>query len=352
VDDLPAIINAGVALTLTATADDLNGSTVPSCQQNGNSVAYTSFEEPSTGARYQDLNTASHALVNIGGLADVIYTSLGGELGFSAYFTSTGGTGLSDGDYMGIQDFTGDVGMYTDGFQGYELSDTDGIVTVTLDTVNLATYANASVCTDIFVIDDSWETDDRIRVWVNNGSTDIDLLNTAGSDIDSATVGGYPLEGAWRTLSLDLSGYTSATLKFELESNASAEAVYFDNIVFTDAAPGPQTPVTNIGTVSQVEFFYSTDGGQTFVSAGTDTDGSDGWTVDFVPPVEGDYQFYSVATDSDGLAEPAPIVADVNAVIEPAANSTQIPLPLWIIVAMTALLGFIGMKNLSSNSRP
>ncbi len=327
-DNLPADIKAGETISLSAAASDINGTHVTTCQVNGNRLAYTSFEEPSTGGRYEDPNTATHALANFSGLADVVYTSTGSELGFSALFTSTGGSGLSDGDFVGVQNFTGDVGSYTEGTQGYEMSDTDGIMTVSLDSVDLSAQSHASVCIDLFVSETGWESSDNLRIWVSNGGTEFDLLNTVGQDIDAITLAGAALEGAWHTLSLDLSGFASATLHMQLESNSAAEEVYFDNIVFTDAAPAQGGATQNIGSIAQVEFFYSNDGGQSYVSAGVDSNGADGWSLDFVPPEAGDYRFYSQATDSDGVVEPSPVLADVKAAVA-GAETVQVPLPLW-----------------------
>jgi hypothetical protein len=356
-ENLASTITAGTPITLSATASDINGtvSSAPICQANGNSIAYTSFEEPSTGdgSRYTDSNINSHALINISPYGDVIYTSTGGELGFTAYFTSNGSTdGLSDGDYIGVTSYATDVSNYTDGTQGYELSDTDGRLTVSLDSVDLSSYSQSSVCIDIFVPDTGWETSnpqDNIRIWINNGSTDIDLLNNNGSDIDSMTVNGSALEGSWHTLSLDLSGYTSATLSFELESNSASEKLYVDYITFMDAAPSQGSLVPNPGVVAQVEFFYSTDGGQTFQSAGIDTNGADGWSVEFTPPTEGSYEFYSLATDSDGMTEPAPVISDLQASVDaPAPTSRQVPLPLWAYLLMMLSISLIARHNIKT----
>ncbi|NIW50253.1 MAG: hypothetical protein GWN30_37420, partial [Gammaproteobacteria bacterium] len=93
--------------------------------------AYTSFEEPSTGSQYIDSGDSStdHPLVNNPGQMTVNFTSTGGEIGFSAfYFNSRDDVGLTDGDYFGVTDYTGQVGSYTSGSQGYEMTDADGAI--------------------------------------------------------------------------------------------------------------------------------------------------------------------------------------------------------------------------------
>ncbi len=197
-------------------------------------VGFTSFEEPSTGGKYTDADTSSHALSNVAGLADVVYASTGSELGFSAFFTSTGGSGLSDDDFIGVTSFTGAVGSFSDGSQGYQLSDTDGIVTVTTDSVALLDGLS-SVSIDFFLDTTGYESTDRTRIWAEvDGGVEIDLLNTAGSDINDLGI-----EGSWLTVTADLTGYTSAQLHFEAEFNAASETIYFDNVVFDSVAAVP-----------------------------------------------------------------------------------------------------------------
>jgi hypothetical protein len=201
---------------------------------NAATVAYTSFEEPTTGGKYTDTLGAatSHALINNSSEAPVNYAG-GAELGFSSYYTYTGSVdGLADGDFVGVTNYTGTVGSYPDGVQGFQMSDTDGIMTTTIQTVDLSGYTGGSVSVDLFIQETGYESADRARVWLTvDGGAEIDLLNTAGSDIDDLGIEGY-----WFSLSEDLSAYTTATLAFELETNAATEAMYVDNVLFTGNA--------------------------------------------------------------------------------------------------------------------
>ena len=207
-----------------------------------NIIAYTSFEEPDLFSGYYtdtlDKST-DHALLSNADQPVVNYTSIGGELGFSSYYTNTrGDVGLTDGDYVGVTNYTPTtIVSYTDGTQGFEMQDADGMMTLTLDTVDLTGYMDTSVSLDLFVNETGWETgsaQDIIRVYVTmNDGMAIDLLNTGTSDIDDLGIEDY-----WMTFSLDLSGYTSATLSIALDSNAAAEAIYVDNVVF-EGSPVP-----------------------------------------------------------------------------------------------------------------
>jgi predicted extracellular nuclease len=182
-----------------------------------------------------------HDLVNNAGQAPVNYTSTGGELGFDSYYYNTrDDVGLTDGDYVGVTDYTGAVGAYPNGGQGFEIQDADGAMRTTLDTVSLVGYTDVEVSIQYFVQETGWETapEDILHIWVEvDGGATIDLIDSAGSDIDALGI-----EGSWQTVTQSLAGYTQATLHFELDSNAADESVYFDNVLFSGTAAGDQPP--------------------------------------------------------------------------------------------------------------
>jgi len=198
-------------------------------------IASTSFENAMVDGQYVDTGDAAvdHDLVNNAGQSVVDFTADGTEMGFDAYYRNTrSDVGLTDGDFVGATSFTGTVGSFTDGVQGYEMQDADGTMGMSFDTVN---FAGAwSVSLDLFVQTTGWETDDSIHIWaeVDGGST-VDILNTIGSDVNDRGI-----EGAWMSLNLDLSAYTTATLFVELESNSGSESIYLDNVSFR-AVPTP-----------------------------------------------------------------------------------------------------------------
>ena len=208
----------------------------------GQVIAFTSFENAFVGDQYVDTGDASmdHDLVNNAGQSDVDFLADGVEIGFdSFYFNSRNDVGLTDGDFVGATNFTGTVGAFTDGVQGFELQDADGTMRTTFDTVTSPLGAPRvefewSLCIDYFVQETGWESDDRIRIWVDADGTEIDLLNTAGSDIDDLGI-----EDGWRTATLNLTGYANVTLMVELESNSGSESLYLDNIVFKTGIPTP-----------------------------------------------------------------------------------------------------------------
>jgi hypothetical protein len=206
-------------------------------------IAYTSFEEPGVypGKLYTDTGDklVDHSLINNTNqpLVSWAQTSPNSELGFSSYYRNThNNVGLSDGDYVGVTSSKTGFSAFPSGFQGFQMSDTDGRMTTTLNSVDLDGFSEPMVSLDLYVAKTTWETSDRIRVWATvDGSTEINLLNTQGQDIDTLA-----MEGLWTTLSASLTGYTMATLAFELDSNAGPESIYIDNIEFNgEVSPVP-----------------------------------------------------------------------------------------------------------------
>ena len=146
----------------------------------------------------------------------------GSDVSYGASYTTTNSTGLSDGDYFGVTSFVTTVGAFTEGTQGYQMSDTDGITTLTTGTVSDVD----SVSMDLYVQSTSWESTDYITVSFVGTTTTV-LLDTNGYDIDLD----FPTyEGAWTSVSGAVAG--TGYLVVEFSSNAATESIYLDNIMF------------------------------------------------------------------------------------------------------------------------
>ncbi|MDP6600930.1 MAG: hypothetical protein QGH76_01395 [Phycisphaerales bacterium] len=198
-------------------------------------IAYQSFEFDGLGGKYYDTGDAAvdHQLFNNAGEAWVEYNGGDGSMAFTAWYWNTrNGSGLVDGDYVGVTNYTGGgVGAYTDGTQGYQLSDTDGMMSVDFGSVDFGGATDVMMSVDIFVASTGWEDDDSFFIMTSGGAFD-----TLGTDIDDSG-----LEGVWTTIEFDLSGLDGSSLVIGLDSNSGTEAIYIDNIVFSSGgipAPG------------------------------------------------------------------------------------------------------------------
>ena len=146
----------------------------------------------------------------------------GNDVGYGSAYTATGSLGLTDGDYFGVTSLATTVGAFTEGTQGYQMSDTDGIATFTTSSVS----GVDSVSLDLYVQSTSWETSDYITVSFVGTTTTV-LLDTSGYDIDLD----FPTyEGAWTSVSGAVSG--TGYLSVAFSSDSATESIYLDNIMF------------------------------------------------------------------------------------------------------------------------
>ena len=219
---------------------DTDSDGMPDTLANGCSgtyvVAHTSFEDPFTisSVKYTDIGDESvdRYLWNNMNQPHVSHNqSSGSEMGFSLYYEANGGVGLTDGDYFGTVNYTGTVGNFTDGDNGYQMSDVDGITTLILDSVN-AEYVNF----DMFLQDTGYETStpiDYLIILFNGTNSQVQIMNTTGYDID-ADFQSYL--GNWTNVVTDISSAGAGSLEVTFSSNAATESLFLDNIEFTSTS--------------------------------------------------------------------------------------------------------------------
>ena len=204
-------------------------------------AGYTSFEEPGVVAiKYTDTGDASvaHDLLYNVDEPFIDFTSTGGEMGFDARYEpyDIPSNGLTDGDFVGVTEFTGDVTAYTDGTQGYGIGDADGNYILEFDQLDLAGYSGITLTLDYYVNDTGYEGDgtlneegsDRMRIYVKDltNASEIDILNTTGSDINDLAI-----QGVWQNGSVNIPNGATIQLVVEVRCNSASETLYLDNLV-------------------------------------------------------------------------------------------------------------------------
>ncbi len=203
---------------------------------------FTSFEEPEIfSGDYTDTGdpNVAHSLINNLDEPLVNYISTGGEIGFNASYEpyDTPGDGLTDGDDVGVTDNTPTGSIpYTEGIQGYQISDVDGNYILEFETVDLTGANNPTLSIDYFLSETGYEGDgtvnqsssDRLRIYVKDltNATEIDILDTTGSNINDLNI-----EGFWITGTAILLPDTTIQLVIEARTNSGAETFYFDHII-------------------------------------------------------------------------------------------------------------------------
>jgi len=229
-----------------------------------NAQVGTGFEEIyGASIDYRDLGDPSvaHQLTNNMGQGVVNYTNLGGELGFNSMFTPTrtgagGVSGLTDGDTVGVYNSSTvvnstDVSSWSTG-NAYIIEDTDGMLTITFDTVDLTGTTNPRFQMVLWVDSTTYEftenANDRvyIRLDVDGGATHLDVLDTdgggsggsgsSGADMDSYQYFGNSVEYNLTNININLSGYIGKTVQLVIEAdfNTTVERVIIDDILFTE----------------------------------------------------------------------------------------------------------------------
>ena len=201
---------------------------------NGDVLFTQSFENPDdTGGQYVDATvdggSFDHDVINYEGLSAV-----DGE-GFDATFISNGPSqvGLTDGDFVGVTAYTGggSPGGFTDGSQGYQLSDIDGIMVLTLSAVAGAD----SVSLDFWLNSTGYETTEPNVDFLTITAGGELGIDTTGSDIDDLGI-----EGEWTTLTW--TGLTDSEVVIIFSSNSGTETLMIDNVVWSgEAIPAPGT---------------------------------------------------------------------------------------------------------------
>lgn len=204
-------------------------------------AGYTSFEEPGVVAiQYVDTGDANvaHDLVNNASEPNIDFTSTGGEMGFDARYEpyDVPSDGLTDGDWVGVTEFAGDVTAYTDGTQGYGIGDADGNYILEFDQLDLAGYSGVTLTLDYYVNETGYEGDgtlnelgsDRMRIYVKDltNASEIDILDTTGSDINDLGI-----EGVWQNGSVNIPNGVTIQLVVEVRCNSGSETLYLDNLV-------------------------------------------------------------------------------------------------------------------------
>ncbi|MCG8315159.1 MAG: DNRLRE domain-containing protein [Pseudomonadales bacterium] len=326
-------------VTLTATASDINGVEV-SGSAIGAFVEYTNIQ----GAGYfagMDLNGDGE-----NGVQTLTFSglSVSGEtnLQFSALFAedaaSDGNEDWDQGDYV-LVEYRLDGGSWTnllaiemdeneiDGFNGAPRIDTD------FDGGGDGTEISAAFAEFAASIPGTGTTLDlRITVALDAGDEDI-----AFDDVTISSASGI----------LFIEDFEDEVASYSI---APAAAEYSDGSgdFFIRVAPLTQTPLS--GAVTSVSFYYLIDGGLATL-VGTDTEGGNGWSVDFIPDEAGNYSFYSVATDIHGNTEMAPVYGDTILFIDDAdvnpepTASVQIPmLPWWAMGMLPLMMAWLGVR--------
>lgn len=209
----------------------------------------TSFEnEQAFSGKYTDTGdpTKDHKLINNANEPLVNSTAASqtaGDLTYIASFQNThhGTGGITDGTYLGVIKTLSTVKKFTDGKNGYIMSDGDGNLQLNFATMDLSAAAQVKISVDIFIKATSYEGNDHLLIGLKTSETQSEvILKLDGDDIeDNDNV------GKWQTVTATFSNIESAALFINFDSNSSDERIYIDNVK-VESIPEPAT----VGTIT------------------------------------------------------------------------------------------------------
>ncbi|BFP41999.1 hypothetical protein FGF1_28440 [Flavobacteriaceae bacterium GF1] len=211
-------------------------------------IGGTFFEEPFGSAGDYERNDpiAEGELFNNPGQPSVQHTALGpigeNEIGFRTFFSnpdmSAGSPGFDD-ENIGVTTDASLVGGFFDGgSQAYRLEDTDGVLTILFDRVqiNPSVHPQTGIRIQFYPGVTGWESADFLTITaeVERGSATetvvlIDIIgdgDSEGNDIETAYM------GQWNIATTELfEGVTAYTLRIDAQTGANAEFIYFDEML-------------------------------------------------------------------------------------------------------------------------
>ena len=123
-------------------------------------------------------------------------------------------------DYVGVTDYVTKVDAYLDGRQGYTISDPDGTYTLTFDPVD---PTGLTAVVSYFLEETGYETADSLNISYVGASSTVTLVSASGDDMEL-------IDGAWTTLTADISAAGVGSLVVSFDSNSASESLYLDNV--------------------------------------------------------------------------------------------------------------------------
>ena len=228
------------------------------------------------------------------------------ELGYQASWapSTNTGTGLSDGDYVGVTDSVSDVVAFQDGRQGYSMADTHGAMTLTIDPIDPSglNVAVSYFLADANIASNGYEASDLLEIKFVGSQSTVTLLSLSGDQMDASS-------GSWNTVSADISSAGEGSLELTFDSNSFTEVVYFDNVYFTSSYQTLDSDDDDDGRVDGYDWCpldptEQDDNDEDGICDDTDLDDDNDGVFDFNDefPYDGNEQ---VDADGDGIGDNA-----------------------------------------------
>lgn len=153
--------------------------------------------------------------------------------------------GMTDGDFVGLTTFTPPNNPFTDGNQGYQLSDPDGTMILESENVDMTGMTDNELSLDYFLAQTTWEIDepslgndirnDGVRIYAENmvNSDRYYILDTlTDNPLTIMDINDLGIAGIWQNASVILPDDVIVRLVVEFRAGSSSEILWLDNVQF------------------------------------------------------------------------------------------------------------------------
>jgi hypothetical protein len=162
--------------------------------------------------------------------------------------------GSESGDFIGVNSFGGpnapDVG--SDGAAvnsnfNFEFNDGDGRLDLVFETVDVSGFSSNFLSLDYWIADTGFESTDSFVVSLSDGFSSSVVMSLGEPELEAQSPGDAGNASEWNSLTVDIDALglgSMLTLTVSVDTNAGAENIFVDNIVFRGAATAVPVPAT------------------------------------------------------------------------------------------------------------
>ena len=280
-----------------------------------NPIASQNFNSLTDGNAFTTDQLASGAqLTNLGSLN----TDSSNGLTFATFWTDTRGVGSGpvtpssdSSDFIGVNSFTGgnspdvaaDGTSVSSGVEhNFEFNDGDGRLDLVFEAVDVSGEIDRILSFDYWIADTTYESDDGFFFTLSDGTNSQTFLNFGETELE-ANSSADDGSANWNSITVDLDDLIdnqgfgeTLTLTVSVDTNASSENIFVDNILFAGDADGGGNGGGNGDEITKIHEIQGT----------TDTSNTGTYTIEAIvtevfPGLSG---FYVQEEDADADANP------------------------------------------------
>lgn len=167
-------------------------------------------------------------------------------------------------DFIGVNSFAGSnapdvapggASVASGTEHNFEFNDGDGRLELRFDPVNLSGLSSPAIKLRYWITDTGYESDDRFEVVLTDGTASESLLSYSEPELEANASADNGSDN-WGFLSADIPAtldLTQLQLVVAVDTNAAAENIFVDNIVFDNGGLPPPPPTPLLTSITQIQ---------------------------------------------------------------------------------------------------